>query len=162
VLSAGYAGSQGHHLLALIPANPGNPALCLSLSRPESVMPGTATCGPFGENNTYIARDGRVYEGTRGPCRSDFAGFTYQQTIGNSSYNAFQASLRPTSPQLELFLGYTFGKSLDQSSSLAEGINPVNGRLSRALSAFDLRHSFVGSYQWTVPVGRILRRRNIW
>jgi hypothetical protein len=162
VLSAGYAGSQGHHLLALIPANPGNPALCLSLSRPESVMPGTATCGPFGENNTYIARDGRVYEGTRGPFSSDFAGFTYQKTIGNSSYNAFQASLRHTSPQLELFLGYTFGKSLDQSSSLSEGINPLNGRLSRALSAFDLRHSFVGSYQRTLPVGRILRRRNIW
>ena len=43
-------------------------------------------------------------------------------------------------------LGYTYGKSLDQSSSLAEAVNPLNPSLSRALSAFDMRHNFVASY----------------
>ncbi len=159
-LSASYVGAQAHHLLVLVSANPGNPALCLSLSRPEDVMPGTATCGPFGENNTYYARDGRVIHGTRGPFSSDFAGFTHQKTIGNSSYNSFEASLRHSSPRLEFLLGYTYGKSLDQSSSLSEAVNPLNAKLSRALSGFDLRHNFVASYNWRTPLETLFRRNN--
>ena len=161
-LSASYVGTQAHHLLVLVSANPGNPGLCLSLSRPEDVMPGTATCGPFGENNTYYARDGRVIQGTRGPFSSDFAGFTYQKTMGNSSYNSFEASLRHSSPRLEFLLGYTYGKSLDQSSSLSEAVNPLNARLSRALSGFDLRHNFVASYNWRLPLESLFHRRNRW
>lgn len=161
-LSLSYAGAQAHHLLVLVSANPGNPALCLSLSRPEDVMPGTATCAPFGENNTYYPRDGGVIQGTRGPFSSDFAGFTYQKTIGNSSYNSLQASLRHSSSRLEFLVAYTYGKSLDQSSSLSEGLNPLNHRLSRALSAFDLRHNFVASYDWRIPVESWLGRKNRW
>lgn len=162
LLKLSYIGSQSHHLLALVAANPGNPALCLSLSRPENVAHGSATCGPFGENNTYVGRDGTVYQGTRGPFSADFAGFTHQKTVGNSNYNAFETSARRTSDRLEVMLGYTFSKSIDQSSSLAEGINPVNGRLSRALSSFDLRHNFVASYRWELPFGSMLRMRNRW
>lgn len=161
-ISLSYLGSQAHHLLVLVAANPGNPGLCLSLSRPEDVLPGTATCGPFGENNTYYARDGRVYQGTRGPFSSDFAGFTHQKTIGNSNFNALEASLRHSGRQGDLLIGYTYGKSLDQSSSLSESINPLNGRLSRALSAFDLRHNLVASYHWMLPLPRLLSRRNAW
>lgn len=53
VLSLGYVGTQAHHLLVLTSANPGDPALCASLSQPENVMPGTAICGPFGESGVY-------------------------------------------------------------------------------------------------------------
>ena len=162
VLRGSYIGTQAHHLLVLVSANPGNPALCLSLSRPEDVMPGTATCGPFGENNTYYARDGRVIEGTRGPFSSSFAGFTHQKTIGNSNYNSFEASLRHANRFGDLLMGYTFGKSIDQSSSLAESINPVNGGLSRAISAFDMRHNFVTSYNWNLPMDRLLHKRGRW
>jgi hypothetical protein len=162
VLSLSYVGSQGHHLLAPVAANPGSPGLCLNLSRPENVMPGTATCGPFGENNTYVARSGTEYRGTRGPFGPEFAGFTYQMTIGNSSYNSLEASLRHSSKSVDLLLGYTFGKSLDQSSSLSEGINPLNYRLSRALSAFDLRHNLVGSYRVDLPLAQLTGRRNRW
>ena len=159
-LSLSYVGAQAHHLLVITSANPGDAALCLSLSRPEDVMPGTATCGPFGENNTYYARDGRVIRGTRGPFSSDFGGFSFQRTIANSSYNSFEASLRHSSGRLEFLVGYTYGKSLDQSSSLSEAVNPFNQRLNRALSAFDLRHNLVGSYNWRVPVETLLRRNN--
>ncbi len=153
VLSASYAGAQAHHLLVLVSANPGNPALCASLSQPEDVLPGTATCGPFGESGTYITRAGQTIQGTRGPFSSQFAAVTYQKTIGNSDYNALEVSLRHDSRRLELLLGYTYGKSLDQSSSLAEAVNPLNPRLSRALSAFDMRHNFVASYNWKLPLG---------
>lgn len=161
-LSVNYAGSQSHHLLVLESANPGNAALCLGVSRPEDVMPGTATCGPFGENNTYYARDGRVLPGTRGPFSSDFAGFTYQKTVGNSNFNALEASLRHIGTHGDLLVGYTYSKSLDQSSSLSEAINPLNGALSRALSAFDLRHNLVASYHWRLPLQRHSATRRAW
>ena len=157
-LKVSYLGSQAHHLLVLISANPGNPALCLSLSRPEDVLPGTATCGPFGENNTYYGRDGRVIQGTRGPFGSDFAGFTHQQTIGNSNYNALELSLRHSSRHGDFLIGYTYGKSIDQSSSLSEAVNPYDARLSRAISGFDLKHNLVASSNWNLPFDRWLRR----
>jgi hypothetical protein len=122
-------------------------------------MPGTATCGPFGENNTYYARDGRVIQGTRGPFSPDFAGFTYQKTIGNSNYNSLEVTLRHSSRHGDFLIGYTFGKSIDQSSSLSEAVNPYNNALSRAISAFDIRHNFVASSNWNVPLGRWMRHR---
>jgi hypothetical protein len=160
VLTASYVGTQAHHLLVLISANPGNPALCLSLSRPEDVMPGTPTCGPFGESGTYTTRSGQTIQGTRGPFSSQFAAVTYQKTIGNSNYNALELSLRRSTPSLELLVGYTYGKSLDQSSSLAEAVNPVNPNLSKAISAFDMQHNFVVSYDWKLPIGRLLHHRS--
>ena len=60
-----YVGNQGHHLLVMSQSNLGNPALCLSLSQPSEVAPGSATCGPFGESGTYTSASGQVYQGTR-------------------------------------------------------------------------------------------------
>lgn len=162
VLSAGYIGTQAHHLLVLTSANPGDPAVCLTLSRPENVMPGTATCGPFGESGVYTTRAGQVIEGTRSPFSAQFSAITYQKTIGNSNYNALDVSLRHASPRLEFLLGYTYGKSLDQSSSLSEAVNPLNAQLSKALSAFDMRHNFVASYNWKLPLDVLFRRRTRW
>ncbi len=162
LLSVSYVGTQAHHLLALISANPGNPALCLSLSQPDEVMPGTPTCGPFGESGVYATPSGAVIHGTRQPFSSQFAAVTYQKTIANSTYNALQVSLRHSSEPLEFMVGYTYAKSLDQSSSLAEAVNPVDPRLSRALSAFDMRHNFVASYRYRLPVGNLFRHQNRW
>ncbi len=162
LLTASYVGTQAHHLLVLISANPGNPALCLSLSRPEDVMPGTPTCGPFGESGTYVTRSGQTIQGTRAPFSSNFAAVTYQKTIGNSNYNSFELSVRHSDPSLELLLGYTYGKSIDQSSSLAEAVNPVNPSLSRAISAFDIRHNLVASFDWKLPVAQLFHHRSQW
>lgn len=153
VASVRYAGSQAHHLLVLISANPGDPALCLSLSQSGDVAPGTSTCGPFGESGIYTRADGTVVEGTRTAFSSQFAAVTYQKTIGNSNYNAIEATVRHARGPLELLAGYTYGKSLDQSSSLSEAVNPLNPSLSRALSAFDLRHNFAASGDWKLPLG---------
>ena len=116
-------------------------------------MPGTPTCGPFGESGTYTTPSGQTIQGTRGPFSSQFAAVTYQKTIGNSAYNALDVSLRHAGPSLELQLGYSYGKSLDESSSLAEAVNPLNPSLSRALSAFDMRQNLVASYDWKLPLG---------
>ena len=156
VVSASYIGTQAHRLLVLEEANPGDPELCLSLSQPSQVAPGSATCGPFGENNVYTAASGQVINGTRGPLGANFGSNTYQTTIGNSNYNALQLSLRHNSKMLEVFAGYTYSKSLDNASNLGEEVNPSNPSLSRALSAFDMTHNFVVSYNYQLPITKFL------
>ncbi len=143
VFKLGYVGTQAHHLLVIEEANPGNAALCLSLP----------TCGPFGESGVYINSAGQTVDGTRGPFSSAFGGVSYQKTIGNSNYNALEARLRHDYGPLEFLLGYTYSKSIDQSSSLAEPVNPMNPSLSRAISAFDMKHSVVASYRYNFPFG---------
>ncbi|MGB9283532.1 MAG: TonB-dependent receptor, partial [Candidatus Sulfotelmatobacter sp.] len=155
VFSASYVGNQSHRLLVLAESNPGNPALCLSLSQPSQVAVGSATCGPFGESNVYTTASGATVNGARGPLGPSFGSDTNQATIGNSNYNALELSLRRTSKRLQLFASYTFSKSLDQSSNIGEEVNPINPSLSRALSAFDVTHNFVVSYSWQLPFDRV-------
>ena len=160
ILSVGYVGTQAHHLLVLQSANPGNAALCLGLSQPGEVAPGSPTCGPFGESSAYTTAAGQVIDGTRGPFSSQFAAVTYQKTIGNSNYNALQFNFRHTGGPLELLVGYTYSKSLDDSSSLAEAVNPFDVNLSEALSAFDMRHNFVISYAYKLPFEKLFGSNN--
>ena len=162
VLSVSYVGTQSHRLLVMEEANAGDPALCLSLSQPGNVWPGSPTCGPFGESNVFTTASGQVIEGTRGPLGSNFGSDTNQTTIGKSNYNALQLSLRHTSGRLELSAGYTYGKSLDESSNLGEEVNPINPALSYALSSFDVRHNFVVSYNYRIPFENLFRVSNRW
>ncbi len=162
MFSIGYVGNQAHHLLVLEAANPGNAALCLSLSQPSEVAPGSATCGPFGESTEYTSASGKVINGTRAPLGSAFGSVSYQSSIGNSNYNAFEASLHHTSGRLQLFVSYTYSKSIDQASNLGDQIDPFDPNLTRGLSSFDMRHNFVPSYSYRVPFEQIFQARNRW
>src|SRR6202050_2318240 len=159
VLRLNYVGTQRHRLLVLEEANPGNPALCLELSNPANLAPGQVPCGPFGEDTTYTTSAGQVYNGTRGPLGSNFGSNANQATIGNSNYNAFQITLRHNSKRLNVLAGYTLRKSLDQASNLGEEVNPLDPSLSRALSAFDVKHNFVVSYSYQIPIEKMFRVR---
>jgi len=174
LLTLSYVGTQGHRLLSSISANPGNPALCLSL-----VAEG---CGPGGENNVYIRPDNSFALGTRAPfsgvalpagtvlpcapgCDTmlpngelgiiPFGNDSYFITAGASSYNSAQINYRHTSGRLQTLIGYTFSKAFDDSSGYGEQINPVNHRLSRGLSAFDSTHNFVASYNYLLPIDKL-------
>ena len=162
VLTMNYVGNQAHRLLVLVEANPGNPSLCLQLSNPANLTPGEVPCGPFGESNVYVTASGQVINGTRGPLGSNFGSDTNQSTLGNSNYNALEVTLRHTSRGLTFLAGYTFGKSEDQSSNLGEEVNPFNTALSKALSAFDVKHNFVVSYNYQIPFERLFHARNRW
>ncbi len=151
LFSLSYVGSQAHHLLVIYSVNPGNPALCLALSQPSAVAPGTPTCGPFGEGTTYITAGGRQINGTRGPFGSSYGNDDYTASIGNSNYNSLQTTLRHSGSRVAFLLSYTFSKSIDQSSGLSDAVNPFNFRQTRALSAFDLTHNLVASYQVQLP-----------
>lgn len=173
LLTVSYVGTQAHHLLSSESANPGNPALCLSLA--------AQGCGPGGENNIYIRPNGTYALGTRTPFSGvvlppsaaaivggggtllpdgnigiiPFGNDSYFIAGGYSSYNSAQVNWRHTSARFQLLLGYTFSKSLDNSSGYGEQYNPVNPRLSRGLSAFDSTHNFVASYAYTLPFDKL-------
>jgi hypothetical protein len=162
VFSLNYVGTQGHRLLVLDEANPGDPSLCLFLSNPANLAPGQTPCGPFGEDTTYTTSTGQVYNGTRGPLGSNFGSNANQATMGNSNYNALQITLRHTSKRLNVLAAYTFSKSEDQSSNVGEEVNPLQPALSKALSAFDVKHNLVVSYSYQIPFERLFRTTNGW
>jgi hypothetical protein len=160
LLSIGYIGSLSRHLLAVHDVNPGNPALCLSLSQPRDVMPGTPTCGPFGENNVYRRADGTIVYGTRFPFPNTIGTDAVYQNMGNANYNSLQATLKRTAGRLTFLASYTYGKSMDWTSSIQEQVNPFDFRKEYAISAFDLKHNFVFSYNYELPFEKLLHASN--
>ena len=83
-------------------------------------------------------------------------------TIGKSNYNSLQISVHHTSGTLDISAGYTYGKSMDDSSNLGEEVNPINPSLSYAPSSFDIRHNFVVSYNYQIPFNKMFRASNQW
>ncbi len=160
VLGVSYVGSQGHHLLVIQPANPGDPALCLSVSQESQVAPGSATCGLFAENGTFVTKAGQTINSTR-PLGPDYGSITAQKTIGNSRYNALELTLHYGAPSANVQVSYTYSKSEDDSSNLGEQVNPFGVDLTMAPSAWDMRHDFVASYNYELPLARLFGRRNV-
>jgi hypothetical protein len=157
LLSIGYIGSLSRHLLAVHSVSPGNPALCLSLSQPQDVMPGTPTCGPFGENTVYTRAAGMMVQGTRSPYPNTIGSDAVYQNMGNANYNSLQTSLQRTVGRLTFLASYTYGKSMDWASSIQEQVNPFDFRKEYAISAFDMKHNFVFSYNYELPVEKLFR-----
>ena len=110
----------------------------------------------FAESNTFTTAAGNVIQGTRPVFGPNFGSVDWLTTIGNANYNALQLSVRHTSRRLELQAGYTYSKSLDNSSSISEQLNPYNYGATYAPSAFDLKHNFVASYRYELPRGFVL------
>jgi hypothetical protein len=160
LLTTSYVGNQGHHLLAVVSTNPSDQALCLSLSQPSEVAPGSLTCGPFSEDSLITSSSGQVYHGTRVGLGPSYGEDTAQKTIANSNYNALETNLRYVGKRSDFLLGYTYSKSIDQGSNLGEQLNPLNLRATRAISAFDLTHNFVASYKVEIPFERVFKRNN--
>jgi len=162
LLTVSYVGNQGHRILAVVPANLGNAALCKNL-------PG---CGQFGEDNTYTnTSDGTVY-GTRNlpgdqntygaPITSsdNYGENTADATVANSNYNALESTLRYQRNGSQVLLSYTYAKSIDQGSNLGEQLDPLAPRQSRTISAWDQKHTFVASYTLVLPVADLLHKSN--
>jgi hypothetical protein len=148
VLTLAYVGTQGHKLISQYDANPGDPALCMKLNE----MGATPTCGPNGEQTTYTLPDGSEVFGTRPFLGPSFGyGNSFTANIANSNYNSFQVTVERKASDVTFLAAYTFAKSIDNSSGFGEWVNFSNYRLSRSLSAFDVTHNFVLSYDWALP-----------
>ena len=179
VLSISYAGSEAHHLLLVYSADPGNPALCLALNQP-GVLGAGQSCGPGGENTNYKLDQpltfggvtypaGTVLQGTRlglNPSLINknvsagnyFGNNDYDASVGNSNYNALQVSVRGLVKGLDYSLSYTYSKSIDQASSISDVVDPFNFNFTRGLSAWNLKHNFVATYDYRLPLERLSGR----
>ncbi len=176
VLSLSYVGSQAHHLPLVNSADPGNPLLCLALDQPN-ILPAGESCGPGGENGNYDLQapftfggitypKGSVLQGTRFGLNPSlinnnvssgnyFGNDSYESTIGNSSYNALQASVRSSTKYVTYSLGYTWSKSVDQASSISDVADPYDFNATRGLSAWNLDSDFVATYDVRLPLERL-------
>jgi hypothetical protein len=167
VLTVGYVGSRGRHLLNEIELNPGNAAKCLAL-QPPVVAVGQG-CGQYGEDTIYysasdpnqiVALGTRPYSVTSGrgltlnPPELDFQSNPWEATEANSAYDALQASVQKDVGRLRFLGAYTWSKSIDNSSGFYDEPNPYNPRAGRALSTFDLTHNFVMSYSYDLPFAK--------
>ena len=141
LLTVSYVGTQGHRLLVTMEANPANPQACLALA---------PACGPGTESNFNVRLPvfGPLF-GTNG----------YFIALGQSSYNSLQVNLRHTAGRLQLLAGYTYSKSLDNSSGYGEQVNFIRPKDSIALSAFNVTHNFVVSYSYDIPLDRLASNR---
>lgn len=155
VLGVSYVGTQGHRLLADLESNPGNPALCLSLA--------SQGCGPFAEDGLFTLPGGQQIHSARTVFQNGLGSNGLFITEANSGYNALEVSVRHSTQRTAILAAYTYSKAMDNASSWGPGIsdageqiNPVNPRLSRSLSAFDLTHNFVVSYSYMLPFDRLL------
>lgn len=182
VLSVSYVGNQGHKLISLVEANPGNPTLCLQLIQANALTSSGQSCGGFGEGQQYILPPGVPYPSAAtanvqlvpasqcgpanpgNPCvvnttytvlGPSFADIPYEATIAQSSYNSLQVDLKHTSGLSTFLIGYTYSKCMDNASGFQEGLNPFDHRRSIGLCIFDATHNFVASYDTRVPFDRI-------
>ncbi len=75
----------------------------------------------------------------------------------NSEYNAFQTKVtKRFSKGLQVLANYTWGKVMDDQSSLAEGKyqNMFNLRADWSRSSYDIKHAFKVGYVYDLPFGK--------
>lgn len=147
VLSVGYVGSHGYHELLSIDANVPIPTICPASPCPAGYPVGTSYFAP----NAPLANP-------------NLANTTHWFSWGSSFYNGLQLDLtQRLSHGVQLRAAYTFSKSLDEGSSLANAIsgttnaftmNPLQPHWDYGLSSFDVRHSLSVNATYELPFGR--------
>jgi hypothetical protein len=148
--SVGYVGSHGYHELLSIDANVPFPTTC-----PASPCPAGYPAGA-----TYFAPGALL-------ANPNLANTTHWFSWGSSRYDGLQLTLtRRFSRGFQFRGAYTFSKSLDEGSSLANAIsgttnaftmNPLQPHLDYGRSSFDTRHSLSVNATYNLPFGRRAR-----
>ena len=138
VLSVGYVGERGYHLLATTDANTAIPTMV-------NGQPYFAPKSPRANPNLSNAR--------------------YEVSSGASNYNALQADITQRFTRgLQFRANYSFSKSLDNHSSSFLGneglggtttyLDPRNPRLDWGPSNFNITHRVAGNLSYELPIGR--------
>ncbi len=141
-LTVGYVGSHGYHELASIDANIPVPTYCPASPCPSGYPTGVVYFAP----NAPLANP-------------NLANTTHWFSWGSSHYNGLQVDVaKHLSHGLQFRGAYTYSKSLDEGSSLANAIsgttnafvmNPLDLHEDYGRSSFDIRHtaSFNATYE---------------
>ena len=165
VLSVGYVGTEGHHILAGLQSNVGNPALCMQLNAQNA----SPKCGTGGENIVYsvpagptqtlcpgpVTNPACTINGTYSPLGNNFTGNTVYTSVGNTNYNALQVSVQHSSASLSLLAAYTWSRAENGTTYEDGTVNPFNAGLSRQLASFNVPQDFTFSYNYTLPFDRL-------
>jgi hypothetical protein len=158
VMTIGYVGTQSHRLEVNYQPNIGDTALCMSLSQPDEVAPGSQTCGPYAEPSVFTTATGSPIYGSfvglnnQGLGETNGGHVVFDPTplisnVANANYNALQTSLERRAGDLSFLASYTYSKSIDNTGAGAGGnLNPFFPRQGRSLSQFNIKHNFVISY----------------
>lgn len=130
--------------------------LALAIADVFGIFPGSPNFGPGSQGSTFWS--------------SQFSSLYSLDSIGTSSYNALQFTLRhPASHGLTVDFSYTFSKSLDlgsetERSNIFSDVddaytnfaiqNTWNPKLNKGVSDFDTHSLFTSDWVYVLPVGR--------
>ena len=101
----------------------------------------------------------RPAPGTTVPPITNAGNFIYDTSGGNSIYNALQVRFQRRMSHGIMFNAiYTYGKSVDDASSIGGGSpivvqNPADLKAEYGLSSFDVRHQLRANYYYELPFG---------
>ena len=129
--------------------------------------------GYLGSKGTHLPLNRNLNQATPGPGAAaqvqarrtypQFGNITWIESVANSTYHSMElkAEKRYTKG-LSLLGSYTFSKSIDNSPGISTSSNASNAvaqnafdlRTERGLSDFDIRHRFVASTIWEIPLGK--------
>ncbi len=151
-------GANGENATYVLPAGIAAPAEAVTagLVTTGTCASGSGTCNEVvGTRGTFPFSKSTGLPPNLTTGAVNFTSDGYFITNGSSAYNSLQINLRHTAKALTFLAGYTFSKSLDDSSAYGEQVNPFNPKLSRGLSAFDQAHNFVFSYSYNLPFDKL-------
>ena len=183
VANVAYVGSKGTHLtierqlnqLPALPAseNPFGPNEPLTLSDCDvspiagAGHPGDGTTPFLLQSGTIVTPQNPAYVHLQAACTSPnipnvnslprpypgLGRILSLQNVADSSYHAFQLTLRRSSGPLTAGLSYTYSHSIDDASDRSDPVlvDSYNLRENRASSNFDERHLFNFSYLYRIP-----------
>jgi hypothetical protein len=147
ILTLGYVGSQGVHLVQSVDVNP------------PTLLNGSTIYNPI--FNAQLTSAGSVQIPPGGTLNPNplVGALSEKQPIGHSHYNSLQASYnRRLSAGLQVQASYTWSKSIDDGSTTygLEGAqqdlaNPYNAKYDVGRSLFDRTNSFRASFVYMLP-----------
>jgi hypothetical protein len=162
VLTAGYAGSRGSHILNFgNNINTGAPTACAG--GPNAVAGYTLGCGPGG---AYFASPYALFPAAFGINMYSI------NDLGSAHYNSLQIKAETKTPKYGLYflIGYTYSKTYD--SGYSDGLStpigapdfPLPGwqKLDWALSQINLNNNFTASVIYDLPFGKGKKFGNSW
>jgi hypothetical protein len=194
VVSLAYVGSKGTHLTTELQSNQlkplrkdqnpfgqSEPLTSADCSVQDSNNAGGNAAGfPFTlQNGTVVTAGDPAYAHLQAACSSyltpdlnSLQGRPYPglgkifslENVANSSYQAFQATLRRTRGSLTTGISYSYSHSIDNSSDRSDPVLPdsYNLQANRASSNFDQRHLLNVSYVYQLPLTGLIPAFREW
>src|SRR5215510_6877654 len=129
--------------------------------------------GYLGSKGTHLPLNRNLNQATPGPGTTaqvqarrpypQFGNITWIESVANSTYHSMELKVEKRYTKgLSMLGSYTLSKSIDNSPGISTSSNASNAiaqdafnlSAERGLSDFDIRHRFVASTIWEIPLGK--------